>query len=312
MDISIIIVNWNTRDHLGNCLDSIVKTIGNIDYKIIVVDNASRDDSVGMVESRYPQVMLIQNEKNRGFGAANNQAMHVMAGRYALLLNSDTILTDNAVAELFSFMETHPDAAMACGQLLNADGSKQNSIASFPTLLTLAANMSLLEYLFPGKYPSKRYEHGNPIEIDSGIGACLLIRKKAIDDVGMFDERYFFFFEETDWAYGMRQAGWKVYHVPTARIYHLQGQSIGRNVHSRIEFYRSRYQFLKKWKQPSYFIIACAIIIIRLFVNCFFTFLGDILTLGLHRSLRDKWIVYFRLILWHFQGNKAQQNANLS
>jgi len=312
MDISIIIVNWNTRDHLDNCLESVCRTLNNIDYEVIVVDNASRDDSVTMLKSRYPQVIVIQNEDNRGFGAANNQAIHVMAGRYALLLNTDTILTKNAVEELYEFMESHPEAAMACGQLLNADGSKQNSIASFPTLLTLAANMSMLEYLFPRKYPSKRYEHGNPIEIDSGIGACLLIRKKAIDDVGMFDERYFFFFEETDWAYRMRRAGWKIYHIPSARIYHLQGQSIGRNTRSRVEFYRSRYQFLKKWKSPSYFIVASIMIFIRLSINCFFTLLAYILTLGFNRSLRDKWIVYFQLILWHFQCNKTCPNANLS
>ncbi|MCX5854847.1 MAG: glycosyltransferase family 2 protein, partial [Deltaproteobacteria bacterium] len=187
MDISIIIVNWNTRDLLHACLESINKTISGISYEIIVVDNASQDSSVAMMQEKYPHVKVIQNTENRGFGAANNQAMRVMAGRYALLLNSDTVLTENAVYELFSFMENHPNAAMACGQLLNADGSKQNSIANFPTVLTLLTNTPLLECLLPKRYPSKRYHYRESIEIDSGIGACLLVRKKAIDEVGMFD-----------------------------------------------------------------------------------------------------------------------------
>jgi GT2 family glycosyltransferase len=252
MDISIIIVNWNTRDLLRNCLESIYQTIRDLEYEIIVVDNASQDGSLAMLQESYPQVHVMQNTDNRGFGAANNQAMRVMSGKYALLLNSDTVLKDNAVRELFVFMEAHPDTAMACGQLLNADGSKQNSIANFPNLFRLMANTSLLEYLFPGRYPSKRYHYDKPIEIDSGIGACMMVRKKAIDEVGMFDERYFFFFEETDWAYQMKQAGWKICHVPTAFIYHLQGQSIGRDARSRIEFYRSRYQFFRKWKSRPY------------------------------------------------------------
>jgi GT2 family glycosyltransferase len=338
MDISIIIVNWNTRDLLHACLESINKTISGIEYEVIVVDNASQDGSVAMLMGvrslnlafsannplfirengagfetdpkrlgGYSQVgkrlKVIQNTENRGFGAANNQAMSVMTGRYALLLNSDTVLTENAVYELFSFMENHPDAAMACGQLLNADGSKQNSIASFPTLLTLLANTPLLECLFPKRYPSKRYHYDAPIEIDSAIGACLLVRKKAIDEVGMFDERYFFFFEETDWAHQMKKAGWKIFHVPTAFIYHLQGQSIGREVHSRIEFYRSRYQFFRKWESRPHFILVSAVIVIRLFINWLLTSAAAVFTLGMQKEIRDKWIVYSRLLLWHFHGN---------
>ncbi len=306
MDISIIIVNWNTRELLQSCLESIYKTIRNISYEIIVVDNASRDESVAMVREKYPEVRLIQNEENRGFGAANNQAMRIMTGRYALLLNSDTVLTENAVRELYAFMETHSEAAMACGQLLNADGSKQNSIASFPNLFTLITNTSLLEYLFPKSYPSKRYHHEEPIEVDSCIGACLLVRKKAIEEAGMFDERYFFFFEETDWAYKMKEAGWKIFHVPSAFIYHFQGQSIGRDIQSRIEFYRSRYQFFRKWKSRSYFIVVRIVIFLRLCIDWLLTSAANILCLGMNRRLRNKFIIYSRLILWHLNFTSQQ------
>jgi hypothetical protein len=254
-----------------------------------------------MLESEFPSVIRIVNTENKGFGAANNQALAIMKGKYAFLLNTDTVLMPEAVKKIWDFCEANHKAAIVCGQLLNADGSKQNSIASFPDLLTLAANNSLLEYLFPGRYPSKRYEHTSPIEVDSAVGACMMIRKKALDEAGVFDERYFFFFEETDLAYTIRLKGWKIYQVPDAFIYHLQGQSIGHNISSRIEFYRSRYQFLRKWHGPLYCDLADGIIFLRLLVNSFSSLIFVTLTLGLNKKLRQKWSVYSKLISWHFQ-----------
>ena len=159
MDISFIIVNWNTRDLLRGCLDSIAITVKIPTYEIIVVDNASSDGSTDMLAREYPSVQVIANAENRGFGAANNQAFAVMKGRYALLINTDAVLTEGAVEKLWRFAEAHPRAAIVCGQLLNADGSKQNSVAAFPTLLSLCLNTSLLEYLFPGRYPSGTTPH---------------------------------------------------------------------------------------------------------------------------------------------------------
>ncbi len=303
IDLSIVIVNWNTRELLENCLESVVRTVLVPAYEIIVVDNASVDGSVAMLRKHYPKVRIIANEVNRGFGAANNQAFAVMTGRYTLLLNTDTVLTDNAVAELYDFMEGHPEVGMSCGQLLDDDGSKQNSIAAFPSLSTLLTNMPLLEYLFPGKYPSKRYDHAGPIAVDSGVGACLMVRRAAMDAVGWFDERYFFFFEETDWAYRMQQGGWKVYHVPTARIYHLQGKSVGTDIRSRIEFYRSRYQFFHKWHSPAYYALIRGVIFGRLLMNWLLTAMANGLLLGLAPRHRKKLTVYTSLIRWHFQPN---------
>ncbi|MBN1663339.1 MAG: glycosyltransferase family 2 protein [Deltaproteobacteria bacterium] len=304
MDISFIIVNWNAKALLQNCLESIVKTVSGIKYEIIVVDNASEDGSAAMLKDKWPAVKLIENTKNLGFGTANNQGFRTMAGRYALLLNTDTVLTDHAVQKLFAFMENQPDGAVACGQLLNADGSKQNSIAGFPTLLTLLANTALLEYLFPKRFPSKRYQHQAPVEIDSAIGACMIIRKKALDAVGMFDEQYFFFFEETDLAYQMRKAGWKIYHVPDAFIYHLQGQSIGHNIKSRVEFYRSRYRFFKKWRSRPYYVLIRIAVFLRLFVDWLLTSAAVVLTLGMNKSFKGKWIVYTRLFMMHIRAGE--------
>jgi len=302
MDISVIIVSYNTKNLLQTCLHSVYETIKNVSFEVLVVDNASRDGSPAMLRKEFPGVRVIENPQNRGFAAANNQALAIMKGRYALLLNTDTVLKENAVYELFSFMEAHPEAAMASGQLLNADGSRQNSIANFPSLLTLLFNIPLLEMVFPQKYPSKRYLHEEPIEIDSGIGACLLVRRKAIEEVGPLDERYFFFFEETDWAMQMKMAGWKTFHVPTAYIYHLQGQSIGHDIRSRIEFYHSRYQYFRKWKTYPYYLVVSVVIFFRLLMNWLLTSIAIVLSLGIKKEMRNKWVTYCQLIVWHLKG----------
>ena len=307
IDVSVVIVNWNAKDLLKNCLNSVYQTINNLAFEIIVVDNASSDGSREMLERDFPQTVRICNQGNKGFGAANNQAFAIMKGKYALLLNTDALLTPKAVNKLWTFCETNNQAAIVCGQLLNSDGSKQNSIASFPDMLTLATNTSILEYLFPDKFPSKRYEHDRPIEVDSAVGACMMIRKKALDETGVFDERYFFFFEETDLAYTMQQSDWKTYHIPDAYIYHLQGQSIGNNVSSRIEFYRSRYQFLSKWHSRSYYICASVIIFVRLVINWISAGIASAVTLGLVKKNRQKFAVYSRLIFWHFKQDKRQR-----
>ena len=304
IDVSVVIVNWNTKDLLKNCLNSVYQTIHDLTFEIIVVDNASSDGSLEMLQKDFPEVIKIGNLENKGFGAANNQAFAVMKGKYALLLNTDALLTPDAVSRLWTFCEANSQAAIVCGQLLNVDGSKQNSIASFPSLLTLATNTSLLEYLFPQKFPSKRYDHAGPVEVDSAIGACMMIRKKAMDEAGVFDERYFFFFEETDLAYTMHQSGWKTYHIPDAFIYHLQGQSIGANVRSRIEFYRSRYKFFSKWHSRGYYLLARSLIFGRLLINWLFGVAAVIFTLGLNKKLRQKFFVYSKLIFWHFKRDR--------
>lgn len=301
MDISIIIVNWNTKKLLIDCLSSVFETVKDISMEIWLVDNASSDGSVDAVKSAYPSVNIIQNRKNLGFAAANNRALKKMQGQYALLLNTDTVLTKGAVENLYDFMENNNDAGMACGQLLNQDGSKQNSIANFPGILSLFCNESLLQILFPEKFPGKRREYKDPVEVDSCIGACLMVRKKAMDDVGLLDENYFFFFEETDWAYRIKQAGWRIYFVPSAKIFHFQGQSVGHNVKSRIMFYRSRYFYFKKWHKCSYPLI-CLIIFVRLLINAGLNLAGFVGTFGAHAGIRKKLSVYTTLILWHLAG----------
>jgi len=301
LDLSIIIVNWNTKKLLLDCLASIYETVKRISMEVWLVDNASTDGSVEAAKRFYPDVKIIQNTRNLGFAAANNRALKQMSGRYGVLLNTDAVLTKGAVEAIYDFMENTPDAGMACGQLLNPDGSKQNSIANFPGLPSLLFNETMLRILLPGRYPSKRKKYISPIEVDSCIGACLIVRKKTMDHVGLLDEDYFFFFEETDWARRIKQSGWKIYFVPKARIIHFQGRSVGHNIRSRRLFYRSRYIYFKKWHRYSYGLMQ-GIIFFRLLMNAAFSLIGFIGTLGLHAGIGAKLKTYSKLIGWHLEG----------
>jgi hypothetical protein len=301
MDISIVIVNWNTRALLLDCLASLYATAKAVNFEVFLVDNASSDGSVEAVREHYPQVNVIQNEKNLGFAAANNKALRIMQGKYALLLNTDAIVTEGAIAKLFEYMESHGDVAMACGQLLNADGTKQNSIANFPSLLTLLANETLLRILMPKRFPSKRQDYAAPVPVESCIGACLMVRKGAMDAVGLLDERYFFFMEETDWAFAMHRAGWKSCFVPDAKIYHLQGQSAGDNVEARKMFYRSRYQYLRKWHGSLVYLFGL-VVLVRLLVNVLLNGVGVFFTMGMSQGNLLRLRRYAILLDWHFRG----------
>ena len=153
MDISIIIVNWNTKELLLKCLLSVFETAKGISFEIWLVDNASSDRSVEAAKAGFPNIQIIENKNNLGFAAANNRAFRCMKGRYALLLNTDTLLTPGAIKKLYDFMENRPNVGMACGQLLNQDGSKQNSMADFPSFVSLLCNETILRMLMPGKFP---------------------------------------------------------------------------------------------------------------------------------------------------------------
>ncbi len=270
-------------------------------FEVWVVDNASSDGSVRAVRNAYPEVHIIQNTENLGFAAANNLAFKQMEGRYAVLINTDAQLKNGAIEHLYVFMEETPESAMACGQLLNEDGTKQNSIAPFPSLVSLISNETLLRLLFPQKYPSKRKQYASPIAVDSCIGACIMVRKSAMDQVGFLDERYFFFLEETDWAYRMKLAGWKIYFVPQAEIIHAQGKTVGSGVSARILFYRSRYQFFEKWHKKTFPLVRF-FIFSRLLVNTLLNLWAVGFTLGLNRRFRNKLMVYTKLTLWHSRG----------
>lgn len=268
-----------------------------------MVDNGSQDGSREEVKKVFPSAHLIENERNLGFAKAANQGLQKASGRYALLLNPDTQVKNGAVERLVLFMDAHADAGMAGGQLLNADGSKQNSIANFPSLGTELLNKSLLRWLFPKKFPGKERNYSEPIEVDSVIGACMIVRRDVLNQVGFLDEDYFLFLEETDWCYRMKKAGWKIYHVPQAEIYHLQGKSAERDKkRAKIEYYHSRYHFFKKNRGILHWFILLIGLMIRLGAEVMFTFLLCLFSFFLVRKWRMKLSTYSYLMGWHLRG----------
>ncbi|MDR4503549.1 MAG: glycosyltransferase family 2 protein [Candidatus Scalindua sp.] len=300
VDISFIIVNWNTRDILINCLHSIYHTAKDIDFEICVVDNNSHDGSQEAVRKHFPDITLIENRSNTGFAYANNQALRIMEGRFAVLLNSDTVLKEGAITTLHSFMKESPETGVAGVQLLNEDGSKQNSIDNFPALETELLNKSFLRLLFPRKYPSKIRNLDKPTEVNSVIGACIMVRKEAIDEVGILDDDYFFFLEETDWCFRMLRKGWKVHHVPSVRVLHLAGHSKKKVPwQAQIEYYRSLYLFFRKNRGFGSYMILRVLKPFKVFINLALIFLGNLILLFQNEGQRNKLVRYYKLFIWH-------------
>jgi len=302
IDLSIIVINWNTKEDLLHCLESIFKMGTGIQREVIVVDNGSRDGSGVEVKKAFPTVHLIQNDRNIGFAKATNQGFKNSSGRYVLLLNPDTQVKHGAIEQLVSFMDTHLEAGVAGAQLLNSDGSKQNSIANFPSLATELFNKSLLRWLFPKRFPGKEKDYPEPIEVDSVIGACMMVRQEAIEQVGLLDEDYFLFLEETDWCYRMKKAGWKIYHVPQAEVYHFQGKSAeGERKRAKVEYYRSRHHFFKKNRGTWQWFILLIGLTIKLMVEFVFTGIANLFTFFAVQKWKKRFSVYAYLLWWHLR-----------
>ncbi|NWF94045.1 MAG: glycosyltransferase family 2 protein [Syntrophaceae bacterium] len=303
MGLSVIIVNWNTKEFLLQCLESVHQSVREKGMEVFVVDNGSTDGSVAAVRERFPEVKLIENRTNLGFARANNQALRLSKGRYVLLLNPDAKVKPGAIDRLTSFMDAHPEAGAAGGQLLNPDGSKQNSIANFPSLATELLNKSLLRWLFPSKYPGKEQDYTEPIEVDSVIGACMMVRRDTMEQVGLLDEDYFLFLEETDWCYRMKRAGWRIYHLPQAEVYHFQGKGAEiEKRRARVEYFRSRYHFFKKNRGSLQWLILVVGSVKRLLAELLLTAVGCLLTCFAVKKWKKRFSLLSYLMWWHLKG----------
>jgi N-acetylglucosaminyl-diphospho-decaprenol L-rhamnosyltransferase len=249
IDVSIVLVSWNTHDILLNCLASLHEAVGDVRADVWVVDNDSHDGSIEAVRTQYPNVRIIANTQNIGFAAANNQAITASAGRYILLLNSDTIACPGAIERLVHFADTHPVTGVVGSMLLDPDGSFQASFADFPSLFSELLSVSGLgARLLHRNYPSYGSRLSQSIRrVDYIPGACMLARRAAVEHVGLMDEQYFMYSEEVDWCLRMRRAGWETWYVPDARIVHFGGQSTRQQHHAMLfALYRSKVRFFRK------------------------------------------------------------------
>ncbi len=281
MKLSIIIVNYKTKDLLELCLNSILAdrpedpdkgvqvTSQTINYgprttanrQIIVIDNHSEDGSVEMVRGKFPEVQLLINETNVGYARAINQGIRIAEGEYLLLMNPDVQVKPGAIERMIQFMDENRQVGIVGGKLLNPDGTLQYSCRTFYTFGTLLLRRTPLRRLFPNSKTIRNHlmmdwDHASVREVDWVLGACMLVRRKALEDVGSMDERFFLYFEDVDWCYRMKKGGWKVCYFPYAEMIHQHRRESARGLTHRTFFshLRSMLHFFDKWSDLMYFL----------------------------------------------------------
>ncbi len=303
MDVSVIIVTRNTCQLTCDAVHSVLAGVDDLAKEIVIVDNGSTDETPAVLAREFPAVRCIRSERNLGFARAANRAAQVARGAFLLLLNSDARVAPDTLAKALPWMRANPEYAVAGAQLLHPDGSRQNSIANFPTLATELLNKSLLRRLWPSRFPGKEHECREPREVDTVVGAFMLIRKSAWDTLGGLDERFFFFFEETDFCLRAHQRGWRVAHLPQVRVWHGQGQTAKHTTAAaRIEYWRSRSAYLAKHFSPWARAAVGGGLRLRLLVNWLVSGACALATFGAHRRWRERWQTYSALVGWLARG----------
>jgi GT2 family glycosyltransferase len=253
MDLSVIIISYNVRYFLEQCLISVRRASENLDCEVFVVDNNSTDGSCSMVSREFPEMILIRNNENRGFSAANNQALKSASGRYILLLNPDTIVEENTFRSCISFMDNHPDAGATGVRMINGKGKLlPESKRALPTPRTAFFKMSGLSFLFPKSRFFNRYYLGHldnleTTKADIISGAFMFLRSDAVKKTGLLDEEFFMYGEDVDYSYRLQKAGYNNYYFPGAKIIHYKGESTKKeNLNTVVNFYKAMLIFVRK------------------------------------------------------------------
>jgi GT2 family glycosyltransferase len=273
IDVSVIIVSWNTRDILRDCLESVYAQTRDVSIEVIVIDNASADSSQDMVRRDFPNAVLIANGENRGFAAANNQGIAAAKGRYILLLNSDTIVLDDAIGKTVAFADQNPGAAVVGCRVLSRDRTLQPTCFMFPSSLNMLLSVSYLYKLLPrskffGREQMTWWDRDEVREVDVVTGCFMLVRREAIEQVGVMDDSFFMYAEETDWCYRFWRAGWKVIFAPVGQIIHLGGQSSRRvRAEMLVALRLSILQFIGKHRGRLTYRIACLLTALFLLIR---------------------------------------------
>ncbi len=266
MILSIIIINYNSKAVLQDCLNSISESGYNQGYEIFVIDNNS-SESIQELEAIFPQVSFIYNQKNIGFAAANNVGIRKSSSQYLLLLNPDTIVNKNSFGPMINYLEAHIDVGVVGCKIFNKEGEIERSTHSFPTLLKefVHANEFIKEFLSyeskPGRFVKKVFRlkalesywgHDTIREVDHVTGACLMVKKEAVEKAGLLDEAFFLYNEEVEWSYRIKKAGYKSVFLPDSNIIHLFGYSTRQRVQKQtvnkllIERYRGMFYYFQK------------------------------------------------------------------
>ncbi len=302
-DLSVIVPTWNAREIVSACLDALdeaVRRPGRLSLDVHVIDNGSEDDTVAWLRERHPWAEVEPLPANRGFAAAVNVGLAKAGGRHVVLLNNDTQVGPGALEACVAWLDAHPDVAVVGPQLLHADGRKQNSVHNEPGLATEILPHWLLELALPGRYPSKRYSHAEPFDVEAVLGACLVARTEAIRAVGPLCEDFFYFLEETDWCRRFRRAGWRVVHLPDVEVTHVHGATSKKRdpASTRIEYHRSLYRFFGKHRGP---LVLAAVVGIRVLKSLLHTVVAAPAALVSAKG-RSRWRARSRVLGWHLRG----------
>ncbi len=264
--LSIIIINYNSKKVLYDCLNSIIRCKKTFQYEVFVIDNSS-SESIKDLESPFPEANFIHNEKNVGFAAANNIGIRNSKGKYVLLLNPDTIVNENSFQPMIEYFEKHNDVGIIGCKIFNEEGKIERSTHSFPTLAKefVHANefikniigyeskiSSFLKKIFRVKSLESYWDHNSIKEVDHVTGACMMVKKEAIEKAGLLDEAFFLYNEEVEWSLRIKKAGYKSVFIPYSNIIHLFGHSTKQKVQKQtlndllVERYRGMFYFFHK------------------------------------------------------------------
>jgi N-acetylglucosaminyl-diphospho-decaprenol L-rhamnosyltransferase len=292
IDLSIVIVNWNVRELLRQCLNSILETAAEfpVNFEIIIVDCASEDGSAEMVRREFPRVQLIASGENLGYAAGNNLGISRANGRTILVLNPDTLIIGDALTRLLSYLEANPAVGVVGPQLHYADGSLQSTRRRFPDRALAFLESTLLGQIFPGCRRLRRFamldsDPNITQPVDWLVGAALLFRREVWQQTGGFDTTFFMYFEETDFCHRAKDKGWEIHYLPQAQIIHYEGKSSEQVKAMRaIRFQRSKIRYYRKYYGA--FFAACLRGYLLLNYLCQWALEGGKWLLGHKRALR--------------------------
>ncbi len=250
-DLSIVILSWNTKELVRECLTALRGASDGLRTEIVVIDNASEDGSPDLIAAEFPEVVLVRNAENRGYAPGVNQGIARSTGRRVCLLGSDTRVRPGTFEALCAFLDAHPTAGAVAPPLLNPDGSRQCGCKRFPTLGLVAFWDLPPHRWFPDagvlrRYEMKDWDHMGTREVDQPPGTCFLVRREVIDRVGPMDEKLWLFFNDVDWALRIRQAGFSIWHVEAPGVFHRESSSVGKFRMMALEWHKNRIWYFRK------------------------------------------------------------------
>jgi len=307
IDLSIVLVTWNGRALILPCLQSIYENVRRISYEVIVVVNGSNDGTQAEIKKQFPQTILVEKERNVGYTRGNNEGIRKARGRYVLLLNDDTLIPAMTLEKMIAYLDEHPDVASVGPQLIDEKGSKQNCIHNIPTVLTEFVPYFILQMLFPRSFPSKRVDYQEPVDVMALQGACMVLRREALQSVGLLDEGYFAYLEETDWFLRLQRAGSRAVLLPDVYVVHYLGSSTKKRFQgpARVEYRRSLHRFFRKHYNNTIYGAFSVVQWTKALWNVTFHFLFCFLTGFRRKKTLNRFRSYLYVLKWYLRGKPA-------